>query len=317
MSPLNRRHALIATTATLIAGRFASRATAAESSTRRFTMDLNPGGIGVGAPLDQLVTLAAENGFESIGVNTWALKSMSDEDLRALRESMEENRISWGAAGLPVDFRGDADKFESEFAALEEHCHAAQRAGADRMTTYLLPCHESWTYSENFDKHADRLRRCVAVLRDHGLRFGMEYVGTESLMVSKQYPFISTMKETGDLIDAIGGEGVGYVLDSWHWTTAGETADDIRSLRAADVIAADLNDAPSDLPMRDWHDTTRELPMATGVIDTKTFLQSLVDIGYDGPVRAEPFSKSLNAMDDEPAVAKTAEAMKQAFATIG
>jgi hypothetical protein len=42
----------------------------------------------------------------------------------------------------------------------------------------------------------------------------------------------------------------------------------------------------------------------------------LVQIGYDGPVRAEPFNKTLNAMDNEPAVAATAAAMKKAFALV-
>ena len=45
-------------------------------------------------------------------------------------------------------------------------------------------------------------------------------------------------------------------------------------------------------------------------------LGALVAIGYDGPVSAEPFNKALNALDDEPAVEKTADAMKTAFAMI-
>ena len=55
---------------------------------------------------------------------------------------------------------------------------------------------------------------------------------------------------------------------------------------------------------------------ATGVIDLAAFLGALVKIGYDGPVRAEPFNKKLRAMPNEEAMAATAAAMKKAFALV-
>ena len=64
-------------------------------------------------------------------------------------------------------------------------------------------------------------------------------------------------------------------------------------------------------------DLKRKLPMVTGVIDVKTFLSALVEIGYDGPVRAEPFDAKLREMEDEAAVKKTSDAMHRAFALIG
>ena len=39
----------------------------------------------------------------------------------------------------------------------------------------------------------------------------------------------------------------------------------------------------------------RRLPGATGVIDIAGFLQTLREIGYDGPVTPEPFEKRLAA----------------------
>ena len=52
------------------------------------------------------------------------------------------------------------------------------------------------------------------------------------------------------------------------------------------------------------------------MIDLKTFLNALAKIGYDGPVRAEPFKAELRRMPAEESVALTAKAMKQAFALI-
>ena len=80
-------------------------------------------------------------------------------------------------------------------------------------------------------------------------------------------------------------------------------------------MACDLNDAPAGIPIDEQIDNRRELPAATGVIDLKSFLGVLVEIGYDGPIRAEPFNKALNDMDDREAVAATAKALRIAFAT--
>jgi sugar phosphate isomerase/epimerase len=170
------------------------------------------------------------------------------------------------------------------------------------------------TYLQNFKSHAARLREAGRVLKDHGLSLGLEYVGTQSLRNSRRYPFVHTMAETKELIEEIGTGNVGFVLDSWHWWTAGETAADILTLTKDQVVAVDLNDAPAGIPKEQQNDTSRELPAATGVIDVASFLKALVQLGYDGPVRAEPFNKALNELDNEPACKAVIEAMKKAFA---
>jgi len=50
------------------------------------------------------------------------------------------------------------------------------------------------------------------------------------------------------------------------------------------------------------------------VIDVKTFLAALQTIGFDGPVRAEPFNEPLRKMPPEEALAATSASLKKAFA---
>ncbi len=52
------------------------------------------------------------------------------------------------------------------------------------------------------------------------------------------------------------------------------------------------------------------------MIDLKSFLSALVKIGYDGPIRAEPFKSGLRRQPPEQALALTAKAMDQAFALV-
>jgi sugar phosphate isomerase/epimerase len=119
-----------------------------------------------------------------------------------------------------------------------------------------------------------------------------------------------------ELITEIDRPNVGFVLDSWHWFTAEENEDDLLGLANEQIVAVDLNDAPEGIPVDQQVDSRRRLPTATGVIDVKTFLSALLRLGYDGPVRAEPFDRSLGELPTDEAVAKTAAAMKEAFALI-
>lgn len=284
---------------------------------RKFTMDLTGGAIGVRAGQIDAINLANKYGFESVAPDPGYLTSLDDSGRGDLAALMKQKEITWGAASLPVDFRRDEDTFRNGLKKLPELAKAMELAGVKRVSTWLKPYHPDLTYVVNFRQHAHRLQECVKVLGDHGQRFGMEYVGPKTLWASERHTFIHTMAETKDLIAEIGCDNVGFVLDSWHWYTAHETADDLRTLTNNDVVACDLNDAPAGLKIDQQIDNRRELPSATGVIDMKTFLGVLVEIGYDGPIRSEPFNAKLNAMENDEACAATAAAMKKAFALVG
>ncbi len=88
------------------------------------------------------------------------------------------------------------------------------------------------------------------------------------------------------------------------------------TLRGQDVITVDLNDAPVGLTIDQYRDDHRELPAATGVIPAKQFLDALLQIGYDGPVQAEPFNAALRALPIDQACAAASAAMKKAFSLI-
>jgi sugar phosphate isomerase/epimerase len=79
------------------------------------------------------------------------------------------------------------------------------------------------------------------------------------------------------------------------------------------VITVDLNDAPTGLTIDQYQDNHRELPAATGVIPVKQFLDALLQIGYDGPIQAEPFNAALRAMPVDQACGTASGAMKKAF----
>lgn len=318
MPDLDRRTFLKSATAGLAGAAILgqNRSPAAQPPKRKFTMDLRVGAIGVKADLAGAIRLAHQYGFESAEPSAQFLEKLSQTESDELVADLEAKNLVWGAAGLPVNFRGDNAKFKQGLDRLPQQAKALNRAGVTRVGTWLSPTHSSLTYLANFRQHAERLREVSKILGDHGQRFGLEYVGPKTSWTKGRHSFVHTMAEAQELIAEIGCDNVGLVLDSWHWYTAGDTEEDLLALSNDEVVACDLNDAPAGIPVDEQMDLSRELPAATGVIDLATFLGALVKIGYDGPVRAEPFNKPLNAMSNDEAMAATAAAMKKAFALV-
>jgi len=288
----------------------------AEARKRKMTIDLVCGNFGVSASQPETIELAARHGFESVGVDGAALAKMSDDQIAGLKATMKDKGIVFGAAGLPVEFRREETQFEQGLKELPKFASGLQRAGVGRVATWLMPGHSTLPYLQNFRQHATRLRKVAETLKGQGIRLGLEYVGPRTSWTSLRYPFIHTLGEMGDLIAEINTGNVGYLLDSWHWWHAGDTVADLLALKANDVIAVDLNDAPAGIAKEQMPDGRRELPCATGVIDVGPFLNALNGIGYDGPVRAEPFNQALSKLPKEDACAAVASAMHKAFALV-
>lgn len=309
---MHRRNFLRQTSLLAAAG-FLPNVLFATDTARQFTMSLDPGAIGVHVDQPRLVELAAQYGFGAVAPYPSFLAEQDEATVAQLLSDMKEKNIVWGVAGLPFDFRQDEASFRTGLAELTQRAPALAKAGVTRMGTWIMPTHPERNYLENFRLHADRIRAIAQALQDQGIRFGLEYVGPKTLRDRDRYAFISTLKETQALIEEIGLPNVGLILDSFHWYTAEESVNDILTLRNRDIVAGDLNDARAGLGPREQLDGQRELPLATGIVNTQGFLEALIKIGYDGPIRPEPFNQKLNDMDDEAAVATVAKAMKKAF----
>lgn len=280
---------------------------------RLFKMSLNPGAIGVEINQDQLLDVAIRYSFEAIPPLLNDLSAKSIEVSISFYDRMKSQDISWDALSLPVEFRKDETTFQDDLKKLSQNGVLLERLDISRCSTWIMPTHEKLSYLENFKLHAKRLKSVADVLSDHDIKLGIEYVGPKTLMAWKKHPFIGSMQEARELIAETKSDNIGIQLDSFHWYCAEETIDDLRSLKPDEIITCDLNDAVKGRSVNEQLDYERELPGVSGEIDLKAFLEVLIDIKYDGPVRAEPFNARLNAMNDTEAIMLTKKQMQATF----
>lgn len=280
---------------------------------RKMLTCLTPGSIGVKANQMETIEFAHAFGYEAAQPYGEELVNL---DIAAVTDKLRQYRLVWGQAGLALDFRKDEDAFQAGLKELPRVAAALQKAGATRIGTWIAPNHDALPYLTNLKQHARRLREVAKILADNGQRIGLEYVGPKTLWSAKRFPFIHSMAEMRELHAEIGMKNVGFVLDSWHWYTAGESLADLKTLRNEEIVCIDLNDAPSGIAIDQQIDSKREIPLATGVIDVRGFLNTLHALGCDAPIRCEPFNAALRAKPREEILGVVADSMRRAMALI-
>ncbi|MHB1628468.1 MAG: sugar phosphate isomerase/epimerase family protein [Bacilli bacterium] len=246
---------------------------------------LTRSGVGQVGTLETFVRLAAEHRFQTVDASgseiaDWILTSGADE----MREFLRMHGVGIGAITLPVDWRGSEEAFRSGLRQLAADAEAAAQAGCTACCTYVLPSTD-WNAAHFMAVATRRLRVCAQILGAYGSRLGLEFVGPHHLRTQWKHPFIWTMANTLDWIDAIGEVNVGLLLDAFHWHTTSGTVADLRALTASRIVHVHISDAP-DVPVEDVRDDGRLYP-GEGVIDLPGFLQALRAIEYRGSAAQE------------------------------
>jgi sugar phosphate isomerase/epimerase len=268
---------------------------------------LAPGAIGVQVPFPEAVALAARHGFEGITVDYGLIERMGLDEVRRL---LDQHAIRPAITGLPVRFRDDLATFESDMAALAPVAQALADLGCTRASTWFPPFHETLGYDEHFALMRERLAILCDAIAPYGLRYGLEFIGPATFRRDKPNVYIHDLPGLLELIEAIGRDNLGVLLDAWHWYTSGGTAEDLDRLTDQLVVVVHVNDAPAGIPLEEQIDQVRALPGETGVIPLETFMGALAKMGYTGPVMVEPFSERVRQLDPEQAVAETARALE-------
>lgn len=275
--------------------------------------NLSAGAIGIrNLSLADTIALAKDTGFEGIDFSIAEAAELADRHgIEHVRGLFDSAGVRPGAWGLGFDWR-DESAWRAGVEKLPRWAEVGRQLGCDRAFTWVPSGSNERPMAENRRWHAERFRRIGEAIAAGGCRLGLEFIGPKTYRDQFQHPFVHTMAGMLELIDEIGAPGLGLLVDAWHVYTSHASNDEVAKLRAEQVVAVHVNDAPAGIPIDEQDDHTRRLPLATGVIDLRGFMHALTSIGYDGPVTAEPFDGQMNelaAHNPRAAASTTAETM--------
>lgn len=268
-------------------------------------INMQPDAVGIDLPLREVILLAAKHGFGGIDLPLRSIgEGQESMPLEQIEDMMASAGLRFGNFGAPWDYAEDELVFDKRIEELKAWLPIAQRLGCDRATSGARPCSDELDYGANFDLHVARLTPIAQLMADHGIRFGLEFIGPKTLRDEKRYEFIHTLPQMLELVAAItppGGEYcVGVLLDSYHWYTSEGTVEQLTGLLDNQkIVVVHINDAVAGRGRDEQMDLERQLPCTSGIIDSKTFVDCIKSIGYSGPVTVEPFDAELEKQEPD------------------
>lgn len=257
----------------------------------------------------EFVDLAARHGFQGVDFGISSAMKLAEGlgGVDVLKDFFAEKGVAPAVFGLDVDWRKDDETFRSGLETLGAKAEFAAQIGATRSTTWILPAvnddPEEW-----LTKTASRFAAIADIYGKNGIRLGLEWVGPHHLRVGGEnatgaHNVVYTLPTTLSLIERIGRDNVGLLVDSYHCYTTGVTEAELGALTDQQIVHVHINDAPKGVGPEGAKDGERLVP-GEGEIDLPAFIRGLKAAGYTGYIAAEILAPQNIAEDAETAAAK-------------
>ncbi len=259
-------------------------------------------------PLAEAIRRIASCGYD--GVEIWGgrphayRKDVSPAEIQALRELMREEGIAVSGF-IPAQFRYPTNLCtanerirQDSIAYLKESIETATALGAPLVS--LCPGHSLYGQSKEdaWERLKDSLRTLSASASQLGVRLVVEPAD------KYETDLVQTTDDVLRLLDELGLEGMGVVLDTGHAYVVGEELPQVVRRLGEVLYHVHIGDNHG---QRDEH-----LIPGQGTIDFAPFLAALKEVGYEGYLVAElGFDYTL---DPDSAVSETLERMREFIA---
>lgn len=266
--------------------------------------------------VQEIAPLAVKYGFQGIGIP----KEILLDRLKAKEAGAcaRDYGLKWGLLQTPVDFFSEGvedDEFKEALKVLDNWAETGEMLGAEYAYNHIWPTSSSRAFDENFEWHVKRLERLQPIFKNHGIKYGFEFLGPKELRVMNKHPFVHTISGVLAIADAAGGE-TGFLFDTYHWFCGSRRLDDLyfAAQNCHRMVNLHLNDGVAGLSPDEQRDLTRALPMTTGVIDSAMIYKVFKESGYQGPAMCEPMMPTTGRFAAAPAeqsIIEVAEAFKR------
>jgi sugar phosphate isomerase/epimerase len=275
---------------------------------------------GTKIPLKTLLPLAKITGYDTVQFPLWEITTI--EQAKDFTREVLDRGLQWGLMPMEIDMLRPCPEevYKGDLVTLKRHMDLAQAAGVRRYYNHVLPGSNDLEWEDNYSWTIERVTPVFNMAAEHGIKYGLEFLGPKSLADSFRYPFIRTVRDILALADAV-SEDVGVLVDAFHWYTSGSPLEDLKLIASGDrIVGVHLNDGLKGRSRDEQQDLERELPGATGVIDSVSVVKTLSALGYGGPVTVEPFEPAasrLRALPLEDALRTVAESARNVLTLAG
>lgn len=167
-------------------------------------------------------------------------------------------------------------------------CRAIGCDCVEVIGSFKVPA-QSW--EEIRENTAQALLSLSDTARPYGVKLALEYMALPPSSVQ-------TFSQALDIVNAVGRENVGILLDTWHHQVAGSAVEEIRKADRGQIFMVHTSDCPPCQPM--GLPRPQSYMPGTGGCDIAGMLAGLKAVGYDGAVSVEVMAPELQEMEEDP-----------------
>jgi sugar phosphate isomerase/epimerase len=284
--------------------------------------NLNAKALGVTGHQSEIIELALTYGFRGMDVDIAEIARRAEKKgaayaTRLIRSATSRTGFRIGSFTYPFDWDVDDEVFEPQLTKLGEYAELAKQIGCTTCVATVAAAGDKRPYHENFEFHRQRLGEICKKFESYGLWLGIGFRAASHLRKGHAFQFIHELDALKLLVNMVGTVNIGICLDTWDLHVAGGSVEDIRELKAEQIVAVQIADMPEDVPLEEVTEAQRLLPGTTGRIDVAGMVAALAEIGFGGPVTCKPARTTLDATRRDPIVREAAEAVKKVWDAAG
>jgi 2-keto-myo-inositol isomerase len=257
------------------------------------------------ADLETDIRAAAAAGFDLVELRSnklyTYLESQAVEDLKGLLDEVGIGVLSINTLEH-ITWRSSED-----YNAIKEECAKLSEISAGIGCPYVLSVPGALrqgpkSEQQTIDESVRVLKELADIAKPFGIKIGFEFLGEAGNSVQ-------TLDLGSKIVDVVGRDSVGNVIDTYHFYAGGSTYAAIDRLDPEKLFIFHINDA-EDLPKEQLNDSKRLYP-GLGILPIKEIKQHLDRIGYDGPVSVEIFRPEYWKQDPFEVARKAKEATEK------
>jgi len=281
--------------------------------------NLSPDAIGIFGRQGEMLEIALTHRFKGLEIDiTEVTKRAKAISVAQACKYLASARVKIGGFELPIRWSADEAQFQTDLAQIGTLVEVCKTIGADRCFTTIRPTCEERPMHENFQFHADRLRKVADAIAPAELKLGLNILPAQADRTDGGFEFIHQVDPLVLLINTVQKANVGLLLDTWVWTVGGGDVEKLRALRGDQIVSVRLADLPAEADLANIQPQQKILPAAEGgTIDNVAILSVLEELGFDGPVAVAQHSSHMKGQAREPIVAKASSLLDALFSAAG
>jgi len=132
--------------------------------------------------VEGLAPLLVKHGIDAVNPPAEILENHGQAGAAA--EIVFGNGLKWGILPMPADFLHPAitdAEFDEGIEKLKVWAETGGRIGVKYAYNPVFPGHDKYVYDQNYEWHIIKINRISSVLKDCGIRYGIEFLGPPDL----------------------------------------------------------------------------------------------------------------------------------------